>query len=98
MRSLPETVKADLTKPRSKMKLWMALVEHREVPGTRLQFFYQEHEPTDTEVFARFEDSIPQSEWAELEVTDMFDVTWELNVQPENLLALLAQAAASTSK
>jgi hypothetical protein len=55
-------------------RLWFAMVDHCEVPGTRLEVFYQPTEPTDAQIFARLEDV----DSSELEVVWTFDVTHAL--------------------
>lgn len=76
-----------------KNKLWVAMVDHEEVPGTKLQFFFQETEPTAGEIFPLFAQDVDEEEdpMEVLMVTGMFDVTHELQHRG-NLATFLAAA------
>jgi len=66
-------------------RLWIAMVDHKYVPGTRLALFHQVAEPLDEEIFARFAED---AEAEELTVAGLFDFAHELMVCPESARAL----------
>ena len=53
-------------------KLWLATVEHVEVPGTLPTLFFQENEPTDDEIKSRFSSSASSEE---LEIAGLFNLS-----------------------
>lgn len=79
-------------------KLWMATVEHRQVPGTRVKVLYQAAEPTAPEVRKHFESLLDADEVPAraLKVTGIFDFSHELT-QAGNLEQLQAAIADLTS-
>jgi hypothetical protein len=58
-----------------KKSLWLALVDHDEVPGTRCELFFQANEPSDRQVKARFSD-LPKKDQKQLSVAGMFDLSF----------------------
>lgn len=57
-------------------KLWLAMVGHESVPGTKLKLLYQEAEPEDREIIPHFADETDDLQ--NLCVIGVFDVSWEL--------------------
>lgn len=74
--------------------LWLATVEHTEMPGTKLKLLYQENEPTDDEITSAFAGEVGNGELpsAVLVVTGVLDVTWDLQFRG-NLEQFMAAAS-----
>lgn len=69
----------------SPRRLWVALVEHEMVPGTRAVLFYQSYEPADDAIFGRFsEDASPDS----LSITGLYDLAHAAEVDQLSQVAL----------
>lgn len=70
-------------------RLWIALVDHQEVPGTRVVLFSQPKEPTDDAILGRFRSECDVSE---LKVVGTFDLTHAVDTDPDSLAAVKAYA------
>ncbi|WP_211634706.1 hypothetical protein [Paraburkholderia domus] len=72
-------------------RLWLAMVEHETVPGTRIVLSFQSAEPADEEILSRFSDvATPE----ELEISGLFDVSHALTVDDKSLEAAVSFADA----
>jgi hypothetical protein len=72
--------------PKGPLRLWVALVEHDVVPGTRAVLFFQDDEPSDDAVFERFsEDASPE----DLAVVGLYDLAHVGEVDQLSNAALL---------
>ncbi|WP_321820800.1 MULTISPECIES: hypothetical protein [unclassified Burkholderia] len=58
-------------------RLWVAMVGHEMVPGTRTVAFFQVDEPSDEQILSRFADVDPGEGTAHLVVEGVFDLTHE---------------------
>ncbi|WP_245176303.1 hypothetical protein [Cupriavidus sp. AcVe19-6a] len=66
-------------------RLWLALVDHQIVPGTRPVLFAQPTEPLDPDIFSRLGTDASADE---LQVSGLFDLSHVLGVDPESRQAL----------
>ncbi|MGY6257322.1 hypothetical protein ACXIVK_28075 [Paraburkholderia caledonica] len=77
----------DLIRKLPEKRLWIALVEHESVPGTRPVLITQANEPSDAEIFSRFRD---EADAAELAVVGVFDLSHLVSVDSSSREALAA--------